>query len=180
MKKLLLILFSILILGINQAVGQKDPAARKILDAAAANFSKSGAVRASFSAENFNGNNSAGAMAGMIIIKGRKFFASTNESMIWYNGKTEWTYIKSSNEVNVSTPNDAEQQKINPYAFVNLYKKGFNYTVTNTSLRGKSAYEIHLTAEIIVNSFSKKEKVNDASFTFNRKDYPNAEIVDLR
>jgi outer membrane lipoprotein-sorting protein len=214
MKNLKLMLALLMLATMQYGFAQKDPAARKVLDATAAKFSKSGGVKATFTAENIHSGHTDGTVGGVILLKGKKFYASTNQSLTWFDGKTEWTLMKNSNEVNVSTPDALEQQKINPYAFVNLYKKGFNYSVTNTTLRGKAAYEVHLKAEsrsqalqeilitvdksnyspmcirmrsgakdwmrILVSSFATNEKFNDSTFRFNAKDFPKAEVIDLR
>ncbi len=41
------------------------------------------------------------------------------------NGKTQWTYLKKTNEVNVSNPTQAQQMSMNPYTFINIYKTGY-------------------------------------------------------
>ena len=116
--------------------------------------------------------------------------------------------MKNNDEVNVSNPTEAQLQAINPYNFINLYKRGYNYTI-NTA--GKD-YVVHLLAnsgerkikELFVTvdkknyqpkqvkmlqgkkwttfdiSNIKKEKLADGQFRFNSKDFPKAEIIDLR
>ena len=110
--------------------------------------------------------------------------------------------------MNISNPTAAELQAINPYNFINLYKKGYKAELKDV---GK-LYQIHLVATsakqsigemfirvdkntfaptilsmrkgknwttITVGSF-KKAKLADSYFTFPSKDYPQAEIIDLR
>ena len=149
-----------------------------------------------------------GNTSGTIAIKGKKFYATTPQATVWFDGKTQWTYVKNSDEVNVSNPTDAQLQAINPYNFINLYKRGYAYTMNNAG----ADYVIHLTATsperkikelfISVNknnyqpkqikmlqgkkwttfdiSSIKKEKIADSQFRFNSKDFPKAEIIDLR
>ena len=145
---------------------------------------------------------------GSIAVKGRKFYATTPLATMWFDGTTQWTYLKKNNEVNISTPTDAQLQAINPYNFINLYKKGFAYTMT----KGDKTFCVHLTANdskqkiremfitiekkgytptevkllqnnrwttFIISDF-KRENIADGKFKFNSKDFPSAEVIDLR
>lgn len=178
--------------------------ARAILDRTAKKIGKSGGVSASFSMS----NPSAGTISGTIAVKGNKFQARTPQTTIWFNGKTQWTYMKKNNEVNISTPTQAQQQMMNPYTFLNIYKSGYNMSATNA---GKTQ-EVHLVAQnqkrsiqemyitidpktsipskvkmkhggkwysISISNFSSK-KLSDAMFSFNSKECPTAELIDLR
>ena len=183
---------------------KNDAAARKILDRTAKVIGRPGGASASFTMSNA----SAGTVSGTIVIKGNKFNARTSQMTVWYNGKTQWTYMKKNNEVNVSTPTQAQQQMMNPYTFVNIYKTGYNMTATTTGsndevhlvaqTQNKSITEMYITinrktgvpskvkmkhkgkwSTITVSNFSPKN-LSDAIFTFNSKDYPTAEVIDLR
>lgn len=178
--------------------------AKEVLDKTAKTVSNKQGITAKF---NISGP-SFSPTDGTIQVKGKKFLATTSVATIWFDGKTQWTYVKKNNEVNVSNPSDDELQALNPYNFINIYKKGFSYTMTT---KGNS-YEVHLTATdkkrniqemyITVNKTSyaptqvkmkqrngwttinisslKASKLNDAIFRFNAKDYPHAEVIDLR
>lgn len=178
--------------------------AKLVLDKTASVLSNKGGVTANFS---ITGKN-IGTTSGKISVKGRMFQATTPQAMVWFNGKTQWTYMKSQQEVNVSNPTEAELQAINPYNFINIYKKGYSYTMKTVS----AGYEVHLKATdakrqiqemyITVNkstyapsqvkmrqgkkwttinvSSLKKANLSSSVFTFPSKDYPNAEVIDLR
>jgi outer membrane lipoprotein-sorting protein len=182
--------------------GQNASQARSILDKAASVIGRKGGATANFSISGKYGNSS-----GTIAIKGNKFRATTPDAIVWYDGKTEWTYIKKNEEVNVSTPTEAQQQAMNPYKFITIYKNGFNLSMTSTA----SDHNIHLVAQnqsrtikemyIIVdkrtnlpkqvkmrqqNGWStikitnfKPTNQSDATFRFNAKDFPHAEVIDL-
>lgn len=177
--------------------------AKSVLDKAAASVTVASGVKASFRMTTTTGNTS-----GTIAIKGKKFYATTPQAKIWFDGKTQWTYLKNNDEVNVSNPTEAQLQAINPYNFINLYKNGYTYTMNTADTN----YVIHLTSNsadrkikelfITVNKKSyepmqvkmlqgkkwttfditsiKKEKIADSQFRFNSKDFPKAEIIDLR
>jgi outer membrane lipoprotein-sorting protein len=177
--------------------------AKSVLDKAAASVTVASGVKANFRMTTTTGNTS-----GTIAIKGKKFYATTPQAKIWFDGKTQWTYLKNNDEVNVSNPTEAQLQAINPYNFINLYKNGYTYTMNTAGTN----YVIHLTSNsanrkikelfITVNKKSyepmqvkmlqgkkwttfditsiKKEKIADSQFRFNSKDFPKAEIIDLR
>lgn len=184
------------------ANGNSD-AAKKVLDKAVAKLNIKGGTTASFSIT----GNKIGTQKGSISIKGNKFHASTASAIVWYNGKTQWTYVKKNEEVNVSTPSAAQQSSMNPYTFVNLYKKGYSMQLNKTA----SGNQVHLKAQnqkasikeayILVDgnnnikevkmrqasgwvtisiSNIQQKSLSDATFTFNAKDYPKAEVIDLR
>ena len=157
---------------------------------------------------NFKMTAGKGSTSGTLLLKGRKFHASTPVAIVWFDGKTQWTYVKNNDEVNISTPTEAQLQAINPYNFINLYKKGYDATLNKS---GKD-YVVHLTATdknkkiqelfVTINKSTyhptqvkllqnkkwtvfditdiKRQNIPDSQFQFNSKDFPNAEIIDLR
>lgn len=201
MKKI--ILLSCMVLVSFCGMAQNSKLAMKILDKTAAVVGRSGGASASFS---ISGNN-LGATSGTIAIKGNKFYAHTPEATVWFNGKTQWTYMKATNEVNVTTPNEAKQAQMNPYKFITIYKSGYNLDMKNQG----NAYQVHMTAQnkkrsmqelyitisknhvptqvkmrqgenwttINISNFKAKDQ-SDAIFNFKAKDFPKAEIIDLR
>ena len=177
--------------------------AKSVLDKAAANITVKEGVKANFTMTGGIGNTS-----GTIQIKGKKFHATTPKAIVWFDGKTMWTYMKDNEEVNVSNPTEAQLQAINPYNFINLYKNGYTSTLNTTG----NAYVVHLTStakdkkikELFVTIDKKsyhptqvkllqgkswtifdisdlsKSKIADSQFRFNAKDFPQAEVIDLR
>lgn len=141
-------IFSILIALLTLPVfAQKQIQAKRVLDNTAAAFEKAGGVKADFNVEAFNKGRSLGTATGTIELKGEKFFLRMAETLSWFDGSTQWSYLTKSDEVNISTPTEAELQGMNPYALLYLYKKGFDYTLgTAQSFQGKQVYEVILTA----------------------------------
>ena len=203
MKKSIITLACALLAAITVGAQNADKA-KAVLDKTAALVGNKGGASAHFTMT----GNKAGTIAGDIAIKGNKFKATTADGTFWYNGNTQWAYVKSTDEVNISTPNEGQQAQMNPYSFINLYKNGYDLSMTTA----KGNHEIHLKAKdakrkikevfITVNSKTnlpskvrmlqggkwstisisnfKKANLSDAMFTFNPKDYPDTEIVDLR
>lgn len=116
----------------------------KVLDNTSANIRKCGNVKATFVATQFKRKQAQGSTNGMVCISGSKLYIDGGATKIWYDGKTQWSYSSSTKEVNVSTPSKSEAAKINPYSFIYLYKQGYNAKMTETTVRGKSCYDIHL------------------------------------
>lgn len=202
MKKtaLIIALLSLLTLG---ATAQNASRAKQILDQTAAQLSNKGGASAQFTIT----TPGVGTTNGHITIKGSKFTATTPQAAIWYDGKTQWTYMSKTEEVNVSNPNESQQAQMNPYKFITLYKNGYrlgmkeskgNYEVHLKALnRGRSIQEMYITinknyiptnirmkegknwSTITISNF-KSSNVDDRVFTFPSKDYPNAELIDLR
>lgn len=197
MKKIVLVMS--LLLACTMSFGQT---AKSVLDKTAAVVSNKNGIQANFTMTGGMGN-----VSGTITVKGRKFQATTPVATMWFNGKTMWTYMKKSDEVNVTTPNDAQLQKINPYNFINLYKQGYDMTMSKSD----KSYTVHLTSNkagkiqeafVTIDKKSyhptqvkllqgkkwttfdisnlKTQAVNDAVFDFNSKDFPTAEVIDLR
>ena len=196
------ILIPVLLLLTLTAGAQNTTQARAILDKTAAVVGHKGGATAKFQMTGKYGDAS-----GTISIKGNKFCANTAQATVWYDGKTQWTLNKKNDEVNISTPTEAQQQAMNPYKFINIYKTGFDMTSKTIS----GGWQIHLTAQnqkrtikelyITVNksyqptqvkmrndkgwttinlSAFQKKNLGDSQFRFNSKDHPTAEVIDLR
>lgn len=195
-----------LVLGLSSMTAQE---ATKILDKTAATLKAAKNVKIGFTLEADGGGNTAG-NTGYIKLSGQKFVVNMGGSITWFDGKTMWSYVKKNEEVNVTTPTAAEVAKMNPYAFLSFYKKGYTakmgkstakeHEVVLTGSEG-SAYEqvvmrvnkatneptyLKTTSAkgvvtvIRCNSLVKNQKYTDATFRFNKKNYPKAEVVDLR
>ena len=185
-------------------VGAHAESAKRILDKAAATVSNPGGVQAHFQmiSKQF------GTTSGEIAVKGTKFHATTPDATIWFDGKTQWTYMKGNDEVNISNPTEAQLQAINPYNFINIYKKGYKLSAKKVD----NAFEVHLVPtdknrkiqemyiivdqqsyrpthvkmlqngkwSVLIISGLKSTSLSDGMFQFNAKDFPQAEIIDLR
>lgn len=194
-----LILAALLSLG----AGAADTA-KGVLDKTAKKLSSYPSCQAQFTAT-MNGRSTSGS----ITIQGRKFVAVMPETTVWFDGVTMWTLIKSTNEVNVTTPTAAELQRMNPYYFLNLYKSGYDLSLATrggqhvVSLKAtkkqsmksmevsvdKSTYlptSVIMTSQrgsqttVSISNIKKGKKAPDATFRFNKKDHPKAQVIDLR
>ena len=62
-------------------------------------FRREGGVKITFSVRAPEGNTN-----GSIRLKGDKFLLETEGVTTWFDGRTQWSYLASSDEVNVSEP----------------------------------------------------------------------------
>ena len=198
MKKIVLAMTMLL-----ATVASYGQTATQVLDKAAQKLTAKSGVKADFKATTPQGT-----ISGTIAVKGNKFMATTQHTKVWFDGKTQWTYLTRNDEVNVSNPKDSELQSLNPYNFITMYKKGYKSTMRKDG----GNYVIHLTAESKTNmvqelfvtvdsktsnptqvkmlqgkkwttfdvSNLKQESLPDSYFRFNAKDFPTVEVIDLR
>jgi outer membrane lipoprotein-sorting protein len=176
--------------------------AKEVLDKTASVISAKQGAQASFTISGDNMNTS-----GTIAIKGHKFHTTTPQAIIWFDGKTQWTYMKKNDEVNVANPSESELASINPYNFIYMYKNGYSYTMEKkngsfivhlTTTNKKNIQEMYISIHqktyipsqirlrqqkgwltINISNF-KTTSISDGIFRFNSKDYPTAEVIDLR
>ena len=192
----------IALLALMMALPISAQTAKQVLDKTAAVVSAKSGAKASFSIKGDQMNAS-----GSIAIKGKKFQATTPQATVWFDGKTQWTYLKKNDEVNIANPSESELAAINPYNFIYLYKNGYKYTmekkngnfIVHLTASGKrSIQEMYITINqktyipsqirmrqqkgwttINITGFQ-QSKLSDGMFRFNSKDFPNAEVIDLR
>ncbi len=137
MKKILLIITALL-LSASHTFAQKDAKAREVLDITSQTLLRAGGIRATFG----------GSTEGTLLLKGDCFYLNAGGVQSWFDGKTQWSYVEANEEVNISSPTPEELQGIHPYAFLSLYKNGYNYQYVGAKTRqGKSGHEVRLTPE---------------------------------
>ena len=179
--------------------------AKSVLDKVSTEYKKCPSVTAEFEIA-ISGDTD----KGTILLQGNKFRTKLSNATTWFDGKTMWSYMVDNDEVNVTEPKPAQLAKMNPYAFLDLYKKGYDvafgantkeyYDIILTSTNAKNSIQkavIHINRmnyqpmyimmggskaeiEIKVKSYKKGKKQADSAFKFNKTKYPSADIIDLR
>ena len=150
MKKIL----SLIIIGLIGCL-QGVYAQKKILDDAAAKLKRDKGIVIDY-AISTKGN---GTTKGTLSCQGRRFHAVSSELSMWYDGKTMWSLNKTNNEVYVTEPSDAELSKVNPYCFLDIYKKGYKIS------EGKSTGTYN---EVILTATNKKTDIQGATVRINK------------
>lgn len=144
MKKRYLFMMLLMLLSIGKSVAQD---AVQILDKTAESLEKIGALKANFTLTVSHKGFHQGGATGEIALKGDKFVLSTPEATTYFDGKTQWSYLQSADEVTVTYPTPEELQSINPYALLYLYKNGYAASKgAQTTYNSKPIYEVKLKA----------------------------------
>ena len=117
-----------LFITIAPASAQKDAKAKELLDKTSVMFNQAGGMSASFSTNvKDDANKINQSFEGQIFLKGEKFYLSTPDQEVYFDGKTQWTYDKNIGEVSILNPQPQDIQTLNPVSVFELYKTDCNY-----------------------------------------------------
>ncbi len=97
-----------------------DDSATVIMERCVAQLSKPGAKRISFAITGENASSQ-----GTLTFSGKRFKMETPQMTIWFDGTTQWTYIKDQKEVNVTEPTASELAESNPFELLRNYGSDF-------------------------------------------------------
>lgn len=141
--KLVICLFCV---SLSMAMAQN---ARSILDKAADKYNKSGGVTAGFIMKSKElKSNTTYSYDGHVWMKGEKFKIDMPEMTNWFDAKTQWVYVKETEEVNITLPSSEELQSISPSVLFSVYKKGFTLSYKGQqAVEGKTAMVVELVPE---------------------------------
>jgi len=170
MKKLLIFSFSILITNVSfaQKGAEKDAMAKAILNKVSEKYRAYEVVKTDF---DFTLDNPQAGVketqSGTLIAKSKanKFKVTIYSpetsakpeiaQEILSDGKTQWTYLKKDNEVQINNV-DNSGEGLNPAQVFTIYEHGYKYIYNGeTKIGGKICQEIDLTPEDIKKSFFK-------------------------
>ena len=132
MKKLFITLLSVLL---PYCLSAQTDKAKVILDKVVSTLTKDGGIQIDFE----------GTESGSITMKGEKFYLHSGHVQSWYDGKTQWSYVADTEEVNISHPTPEELQGINPYFILVNYQENFN-----SSYKGMKNHEGKQIQEIVL------------------------------
>jgi outer membrane lipoprotein-sorting protein len=142
---------------------QNNPDAEKVINNLIASV-KATAVKTNFqlSVTEKNGVTSQ-PVSGTFVLKANKFTIEMDETKAWFDGKTQWAYLKSDNEVTITEPTVDELAQINPMAILASFKAKswirFGKTKSTNSelieLIPKSKKDEFLKAEVQLNKKTK-------------------------
>lgn len=214
MNRIIYILATFFLLAL-PTMAQKEAEAKAVLEKTTKAFKQANGIEADFTLTPYQRGVAQGEMKGSIQLMDENFRLTTPQMVTWFNGKTQWTYLPTNEEVNVSNPTREELESINPLAFLTLYKKGYACQLgSKTNYQGKNITEVKLTAEefnkqwsnltlyidrtthlplyiklkeagkdyheITISNYRQGMGWKKSHFTFDPKQYPDAEVIDLR
>lgn len=145
MKKSILILA---LIGMTAVVfAQSSTPSKEILDKAYTAYTASKGVGFDFSFQTVDTSGKAlPPQKGSAMAKGNSFRLSMPEMITWFNGKTQWVLLKSTNEVNISNPTPSEIASVSPMALLSMYQSGYQLKQPTTqTIAGKRAWVIAMT-----------------------------------
>lgn len=138
----------LLFIGATTTNAQTDARAQEILKSVSAKYKSYKSLQASFTlsrldqktkkTENFNGT---------ITLSGSKYNFVLTDQTVMCDGNTTWTYLKESNEVQISE-NKPVEGSITPTNIFTMYEKGFRSKfLGDKTVGGKAIQQIELTPE---------------------------------
>lgn len=132
MKKLFFTLLSVLL---PYCLSAQTDKAKAVLDKVVSTLTEDGGIQVDFE----------GTESGSIVMKGEKFYLHSGQIQSWYDGKTQWSYVSDTEEVNISHPTQEELQGINPYFILVGYQNNFDSSYNGLKTHeGKQVQEIVL------------------------------------
>lgn len=152
MKKLILLTLIIL-----SAISTLAQDSKSILDKAYAIYEKSDGIQFDFNLKTADeAGNQYQPQKGAAYIKGNKFKLKMTAAETWFDGNTQWVWMKTQNEVNISNPSPQEVASISPSALLGMYKKDFLLKKPLSKIvNGYTTYIIEMTPTSKNNNFKK-------------------------
>lgn len=117
MKNLKSYIFILLAIVATTASAAKSVTAESILDGLRSRIVGAPSVEAVFT---INGGD--GPVQGSVILAGSSYTMTTPQMRAWFDGRTQWTLINSSKEVNVTEPDRSDLMSTNPFAILTAHK----------------------------------------------------------
>lgn len=166
MKNLILLTTTLFIFGLH-AHAQNDKKAKAILDAVSTKVKSLKTLKANFSITIQGAKGSKPqTKKGIVSMKGNKYFVSVTGQEIYCDTKTIWTYMKESNEVQITAFDPNENTFTPSKLFTNFYDKEYSYSYSGEkAIAGKKVDVILLTPTNKTKQFTKVELLIDKANT---------------
>ena len=149
MKRLIFI--SVLSFFALSGFSQQDAKAKEILEKVTKTTQSLASLEARFSFEmNNHAENIQEKSNGTIILKDKKYKLNIPQMglQVTCDGKTIWTYMVNSNEVSISSLDEATDDLMDPSKIFTIYERGFNYKFAGEAVDGGvPVYNIDLTPQ---------------------------------
>ncbi|TXH53214.1 MAG: outer membrane lipoprotein carrier protein LolA [Bacteroidia bacterium] len=158
-----ILITSILTIFCFQVIAQGDPKAKAVLDNVSKKVKTLKTLKANFSITITGGKNAKPqTKTGNVSMKGDKYYVSLSGQEIYCDTKTIWTYMKESNEVQISSFDPSENSFTPSKLFTNFYDKEYSYKYAGEQkVGGKTVEVIHLTPTSKSKQYSKVELMID-------------------
>ena len=152
MKKFFLLIFASLTAFLNAQNKDlslsQDPIAEPYLNEVANYFNGEKAFQVEFKYEIFSKTDNAKVSDyGSIIIKKDKYKLKTEETQVFFNGQTLWSYNPSNEEVYISKPEESDMDQLmsNPFQLLTNFKENYKYQYKGeVNIKGRNYHQIDL------------------------------------
>lgn len=144
----------------------QDKKAETILDQMSQKYQKLNTFSAAFT-YGVEGANSklTQSYKGNVTVKGLKFRLKMAGQEIFNNGKEIYTYVKETNEVNITDFNPNNDSDFSPTKIYSIYKKGYKYVFKEEQNVGGQFYEV-----VELSPTNAKSNIAKVQITVNKKD----------
>jgi outer membrane lipoprotein-sorting protein len=116
------IIFLVLLFSFQFSAAQNNPQAEQILTDLLSS-AKTNAIKTDFKLAVTNKNAPAvQIVTGYFTLKGSKFVLDMDQMKVWFDGKTQWSYVSQNKEVSITEPTEKELSETNPMAILSGYK----------------------------------------------------------
>lgn len=148
MNKLLSALIALVFISTSSLPAQTDARATEILKGVSAKYRSYKSLQANFKLTRLDqATKKSESFSGSITISGTRYSFSMGEQTVMSDGKLTWTYLKESNEVQISEAK-SDEGSISPTNIFTMYEKGFRTKFIGEKKSGnKTIQQIELTPE---------------------------------
>lgn len=162
-KMILTLLTAIVTMALNAA---NNPAETQLAKTASA-LRSAKSLTAQFAATTPDGSG-----FGTLVMAGDKFKMSTDDMTIWYDGRNQWTMMKSAGECNLTEPTAEELQEVNPLAVIDRFRSNYKASLLQSAAK---VWKIRLTSR------SPKAEIRTADLTIDpRTNLPKSIVMTTR
>jgi len=114
-----------------------------LLDKATAAFDSKKGITADFAitVENTRDDQKE-SIPGKIWLKGEKFKLSIRDVDTYFDGKTQFVYLKDAQEVTISNPDEEDLKEINPVMLLKSYREGYKMKFVETVQEGGKTLDV--------------------------------------
>lgn len=124
-----------------------DPKAKVILDKLSAKHKAYKTITVDFEVK-LKGEGINETIKGKAFKQGDKYAYDTEDYQVVCDGRTVWTFVKSDNQVTITSANDDEEEEgsmLNPTKLLTIWEEGFKYQlIGEKTIGGKKVKEIKL------------------------------------
>lgn len=124
-----------------------DPKAKVILDKLSAKHKAYKTITVDFEVK-LKGEGINETIKGKAYRQGDKYAYDTEDYQVVCDGRTVWTFVKSDNQVTITSANEDEEEEgemLNPTKLLTIWEEGFKYQLIGTkTIGGKKVKEIKL------------------------------------